>query len=84
MVNSSASKVIAISHTLWTTCPAGSPEVQAWLEDLDTAFGMFVDDMTPCPADEIEDVLTASIDLLIVRRQEYRDAMALAESEPNK
>jgi hypothetical protein len=59
--------------------PIPDHEFRGWLEDLDNALDIFMSDFSPCPCDQAAELLTASIEQLVARRQPLLDAIAEAE-----
>jgi hypothetical protein len=59
--------------------PVPDDEFSGWLQDLDDAFGIFLEDFSPCPCEDVADLLTASIGFLVAKRQPFLDALAEAE-----
>jgi hypothetical protein len=79
-------ELISLAERRWSSDigPLNEPTdafVQSWLEDLDDALGMTIDDMTPCSVQAVHDVISVSIKLLEARLKPYADALARAEEQ---
>ena len=61
--------------------PIPADEFRGWLQDLDDAFDIFLQDFSPCPCEDAAELLTASIEQLVARRQPLLDAIAEAEKK---
>jgi hypothetical protein len=59
--------------------PIPDDEFRGWLQDLDDAFGIFLGDFSPCPCTDVAELLTASIEWAVAKRQPMLDAIADAE-----